>query len=400
MLARTTFARAEHVSGPTSIHMRVRFVPAQNSLCVNAGAVVPEEKDMSKQYLFGWVLVMAGGLSGCSAAPEAQEENLGKSSEALTAQFVGTLGFPADAAYVTSRSSQTWDAFMVQGGLLRYSRYDNGWQADVSLSKPSGVSALRRVTAIPTKTTNGIRLDVFATASDNKIYHRFQTNPGVAVPTFSGWTADLPGNPTVDGNAALAGVSWGNGRIDLFWWTQSAAGHLGHAWADNLVWQGTESGDTPNATHLQSSVPSHNPSSLSVASWGTGRLDIFFGGSTVHHHWFSGNSWGTVANPNREDWKILIDAQTGSLQGAHSVAVRATANASLEMFFENPVPGTLSRIDTASSFSFTNGALNVSRVDIGSNSAGTISNVTRMSSPSRLDIWGTSTFDVWQAFLN
>ena len=233
-------------------------------------------------------------LALMSACGSVAQEDVTAASEPVY-NMLGSINRPQgtrDIALV-SRGTNLLDEFWVGSGNVSYSRYaSSNWQPDVSLGAPSGI-ALRSVAAA----NNGGRIDLFAVGSDNHIWHRF-SDTTTGAPTFTGWQADVPGNPTVAANSAIAVTSWEPGRLDLFWWTPS--GNIGHAYAGNSTFVATETGDTPSVKYLQRLPGGGQFGDITAVSWGPARLDLFLAsGKFVEHHWFDG-TWGPTGSEHRE----------------------------------------------------------------------------------------------------
>ncbi|MCX2970711.1 MULTISPECIES: hypothetical protein [Streptomyces] len=116
--------------------------------------------------------------------------------------------------------------------------------------------------------------------------------------------------PTVAGQPALA--SWGSGRLDLFARTARENGllHLSHL---NGSWERT--GRDLTAGESLTAGPA-------AAAWGQGRLDVFARGGEyqVIHRYFDGAAWS--------DWGDLGGADEGT---ADNVAVTSRAPGNLEL---------------------------------------------------------------------
>jgi hypothetical protein len=347
-----------------------------------------------------FLLIATFALGACGA----ENESLGVQNEGLTAAFVGSPNNQtATDVSVVSRGADDFDEFSVDDSGLTYHHYTGGaWRAGVALGKPPGTTSTPHVAACVTRVAGGgNRLDVFVTGSDNKIHHRFQTNTG-STPTFSSWVTIL-NNPTVDRNGKLGVASWGDGRIDLFWWTQSSLGHLGHAWADSLTWSGTESGDTAGTTYLQAaSSLTLSKNSLAVAAKAVGKLDIYFTTAKLNHHWFDSAAgfWGSGATVHRESGFVHVSGfQTGEDQTPKFVVATAD-NGVLTVVTKLDGPtqnGTGQLYDTDSStFGFSTFSSRL--LNMGNNEAAHVGSVTKQSSPFRLDVWGQSLNVDWQAF--
>lgn len=345
-----------------------------------------------------------------------EDDKVDTISEALySTTWSGTLDLSGTDAAIVSRGTDLLDLFRIDGGSLKYKRYNGTWQSDVSLGKPSGVTQLYSVAAA----NNGGRLDVFAVGSDQRIWHRWSTNFGTGSPTWNtdGWKADIPNNPTVKSKSSLAVTSWGEGRLDIFWWTTN--NKLGHAWGEDFALNGSESGDTSSKTYLQPIGSSSGGGDLSVTSWGWGRLDIFFarGGTTAYqisHHWYdeAGNGWGTTSTPNRENWSVWNSDTCSScapnIQPSH-VGVATSGVNNLEIY----VLGTEGNTESTELFRTTyNGswsiaasppapfrALNFQVVEHSETpTPQDLHSVLRWNGGSRLDLFGDNGTKIWQAF--
>ena len=91
-------------------------------------------------------------------------------------------------------------------------------------------------------------------------------------------------------------VSWGPGRMDLFYVGNDNAVY--HKYFDSGAWG-------PSITNWESlggSVRSiYSP--ITAVSWGPGRLDLFYVGNdnAVYHKYFDSGAWG----PSMTDWEAL-----------------------------------------------------------------------------------------------
>jgi hypothetical protein len=354
-----------------------------------------------KMKLFLGILACTVGACGAESA----DESLGVQSEALTAAFVGSpTGQAATDISVVSRAADDFDEFTVSSTGLNYRHYTNsgGWSAPVALGKPPGTTSTPHVAASATRVSSTVkRLDVFVTASDNKIYHRFQTNTG-STPTFSSWVTIL-NNPTVDRDGKLGVASWGDGRIDLFWWTQSSLGHLGHAWADSLTWSGTESGDTAGTTYLQAaSSLTLSKNSLAVAAKAVGKLDVYFVTAKLNHHWFDSAAgfWGSGATVHRESGLVHAgNFQTGEDQAPKYVAATANNGAlTVVTKLDGPTQNGFGQLYDTDPSTFGFSTFSSRKMDMGLEEASQVGSVTKQSSPFRVDVWGARNGVDWQAF--
>ena len=285
-------------------------------------------------------------VTACASNDGAGNENISEVNEAAHyfTDWSGYWGGTIVDAAVVSRGTNLYDVFTIQGNDLIYDRYASGWQPpgpNHNLGRPNGVSSLRSVAATTTLTATDQRLDVFVVGSDNHIWHRFTTGGGTGEPTWdeSPRWHEIVGAPTVRSSVpAVAATSWGQGRIDLFWWTQ--AGNLGHAWAENLAWGGSESGDTAGKTYLQPPGGTGDGGDLSAVSWGSNRLDIFYlSGSfagQLSHHWFdgAGNGWGSA---NREEMIAIVSGKV--LTATTSLSVASAGANQLEIFVRGKSDG-------------------------------------------------------------
>jgi hypothetical protein len=261
-------------------------------------------------------------MTACGAETGGADENLAKTSEALdfSTTWSGKLNVATPDVAAVSRGTNLLDFFTIINGALRYERYDSGWDPNnpVSLGKPAGVARLDAVAA----STSGGRIDVFAVGSDNKIWHRFTTSTTTGSPTWDASWHGIVNTPTVRAASDIAVASWGTGRLDLFWWTPS--NHLGHAFADGFVWGGTETGDTASKTYLQRVAASEPVRGLTVVATKDSRLDIFYstGSTAMGHHWFDGaiNGWGAT---NKKRFQVI------SINLEHAVSVSGIAAAPL-----------------------------------------------------------------------
>jgi hypothetical protein len=251
------------------------------------------------RYLLLAIAPIAMSALACSANPLEWEEEVSESTEAIFPIGFGSLGAPSVQTAVASRGPLLLDMFTLNTNFAEvvYHRHANGWQPPVSMGKPPGVSTVGSIAVV----NNGGRLDLFAHASDGKIYHRF-SNHTTGIPTFTPW-GQVPGVTlsTATGNPdRIAVTSWEPGRLDLFWLT--SAGNIGHKWATGYVWQGQESGDT-GVPYLQPTIKVF--SNLEAVSARPGRIDIVLAGTLIlgfQHHWYdsSAGHWGSGSTLHRQ----------------------------------------------------------------------------------------------------
>jgi hypothetical protein len=124
----------------------------------------------------------------------------------------------------------------------------------------------------------GDRLDVFTRGGDQQLWHAYWA------PGWGGWE---PLGGVLNSDPAVA--SWGPNRLDVFVRGQDNA--LWHKWYDGNAggWQG--SGCPACWESLGGGITM--ASAPSVASWGSGRLDVFARGSdnALWHMWFDASGW-------------------------------------------------------------------------------------------------------------
>ena len=350
-------------------------------------------------------------IGACGGVDSASDEKVSTTNEATiwTTAWSGNLNGGAsiaDAA-VISRASENYDLFTLepglQGGNLVYQHYELGsWQGQVSLGRPDLNGPLRSVTATRTLTSSGQRIDVFAVSSDNHIYHKFSpNNSGTAAIDWTNQTwHQVSNNPFVSVGSPVAATSWGVGRIDLFWWTPE--GNLGHAWADNLAWTDTETGNTPSKTYLQPVGGAGTGTDLSAVSWGSNRLDIFYlnGSGHIGHHWYdgAGNGWGS---PNRENFAVRSNEGTSpSIGGLDSLSVASAGVGNLEVFVTGEptgLPHDVFRTQYSGGWSLTEPGhiLSFSTVEHSESAApDSVFTALRSNSGVRIDLYGSN---FWQA---
>ncbi len=94
-------------------------------------------------------------------------------------------------------------------------------------------------------------------------------------------------------SAPPAVASWGSGRLDIF--GIGFDNQMYHKWFDGGEW-GPSHTDWDPLGGVFDSAPA-------VVSWGSGRLDIFGIGfdNQMYHKWFDGGEWG----PSHTDWDPL-----------------------------------------------------------------------------------------------
>ena len=126
------------------------------------------------------------------------------------------------------------------------------------------------------------RLDLFWRGSDNHLKHAWLAPGG----QWSG-VQDLGGQL----RGAPAAVSWGPGRIDVFWrGMDSQLEHIaypcyGQSWCRDDGWSNSEK------------LGGYLTTDPTVASWGEGRLDVFWtnSSSNLEHKWYE-NGWSGIQN--------------------------------------------------------------------------------------------------------
>jgi hypothetical protein len=247
------------------------------------------------------MVLCAQALSACTLAdPGEFGEEIAEVREPFTASFAGTLsGRASEHSALASRGTGLLDLFTrkpgplsTTGPIMLHRFVDGiGWTSAIEIGNPVTLPFTGAIAV----TANGGRLDLFAATSDGKVYHRF-SNVTTGVPTWSAWF-EVPSvtvkNPTSDD--AITVTSWGPGRLDLFWITPS--GNIGHKWADNYVWSGTETGDDTSRWYLRPAVAEAYTPPIESVSTQLGRLDIVVGASTAfrglkHHAYYaSASGW-------------------------------------------------------------------------------------------------------------
>jgi hypothetical protein len=269
--------------------------------------------------------ILVAGLTACGSAGSAESENVSKSAtEALTmtsSSYFSQVG--SDIAAI-SRGTSLLDILRIEAGSVKLLRWDGTtYQPDQLLGSPSGVT-LRTLTAV----SNATRIDVFAVGSDHHVWHNSSTAT-TGAPTFSGWTADIPGNPTVLTDSSVAVTSTGAGQLHVFWSTPSK--NIGHAWYIGNVPQSWESGDTASKTWFQPPT-GFGQSDISAVSTAPGVIHVFYpdNSGSLTHFWFDGVSWGTTNSPNRERWSTFLQTSTPISGG--SVSVMSTGANNIEVF--------------------------------------------------------------------
>jgi hypothetical protein len=136
-----------------------------------------------------------------------------------------------------------------------------------------GWAGWRRLTADGTATSSPTitswgpgRLDVFVRNQDGQLTHGGSDNGGVGW-QWETWAGHLEGDP--------AAVSWGPGRIDVFSAAAaSSAAVLQHQWWDGVSWSGWHEWHDADILGMRSAP--------TVASAGSGQLDLFYRDSTGH----------------------------------------------------------------------------------------------------------------------
>src|SRR5262249_33113135 len=142
-------------------------------------------------------------------------------------------------------------------------------------------------------------------------------------------------HPSRSDTNQLALTSWGGGRLDAFWVTDS--GNLGHAWGTNNLTGGSETGDGSGPAYMKPIVPSPGLH-LDAATWGPGRLDIVAGNITgdsnqfgyMNHHWYdeSAGFWFNGATAHREEFSVELSGNVSWSQGGAPFAFSLLSGAS------------------------------------------------------------------------
>jgi hypothetical protein len=135
------------------------------------------------------------------------------------------------------------------------------------------------------------RLDLFYRGNDNMLYHKY-FDSGAWTPSMTDWESlgainRLP--------ADITAVSWGPGRLDLFY--PGIDGAIYHKYFDSGVWK-------PSMTDWESLGGNTNGvTAITAVSWGPGRLDLFYplNEGPAYHKYFDSGVWG----PSMTDWDWL-----------------------------------------------------------------------------------------------
>ena len=252
-----------------------------------------------------------------------------------------SLGTPPTGGLTSGPDPASWEAGRIDvfargtGNQLEHKwrtpggGWFSGWESP-SLGAPLGLSLAGRPTAVSWGLN---RIDVFARATDNNLWHRYfdgqwrpwenlgaplgglTSDPDVSSRSsgtldvfalgltgtlyqktfsgsWSGWTS--LGKPLAGPlNSHPAAVSWDGGRIDVF--VRGPSNHLYHRWwttsAGWAAWENLCASPHPNCYLF---------SAPDVSSWAPGRLDVFIAGDSVaphrlYHRWYS-SGWSAWEN--------------------------------------------------------------------------------------------------------
>jgi hypothetical protein len=271
-------------------------------------------------------LLALAPLSACSTEVGDASEDVSTAAEAVTYKMAwsGNLDFKNDGSAVVSSGPGRLELFTLDGGkvFLRGYSHAGGWRNKVDLGKPNGKTG---TSLAAVKNGTGHRIDLFA-VGDNKIWHRFKNGAGDS--DWSAWFQIL-NHPTVHSTGGIAVTSWGPGRLDLFWLTNVGGPRdIGHAWAINDQWAGTEVGNASSAPYLRPLEVASD--GLTAVSWGPNRIDLFFPTGLLHvgHHWYD-NGWNANTREVFNAWGV--DAPAGPLWPGQVVVASKGVN-QLEVF--------------------------------------------------------------------
>src|SRR6185369_14180436 len=246
---------------------------------------------------FGVALSSLGVLLvACSSASEPDSE-VSSVTQALWASGVNIGGSPNSAPAIASWAPGRLDLFyMSSRGTLLHSWFQNRWSSEEDLggalaSAPAAVS------------WGPGRLDVFAKGTSGDLQHIWHENGWHSWESLGGTLTSGPGV-----------ASWAPGRLDVFYANSASA--LGHVWYDG-AWHSHQ--------QLGSETISGSPAAV---SWSNGRIDVVArgtaAGNPLIHKWYQGTwgSWETLGGsmatspaiaswgPGRLDIFYLDSAQT------------------------------------------------------------------------------------------
>jgi hypothetical protein len=200
--------------------------------------------------------------------------------------------------FVSSVDGSLWS-------LVQSAPSSSTWAAWVSIGKPTGTTLTD--SAVVTSNADG-RLEVFAQAADDALWHVWQTTPNG---TWSSWASQ--GNPSSGGiQGALCVGSSLDGRLELF--AIGLDGALWHIWqiVVNGGWSTWFSHGKPTGqTFSGSTIPPV------IAPQLDGRLDLFIPS-------LGGNMWRisqTVPNNGWSDW--ISHGQSGLFTNPPAIAINA-----------------------------------------------------------------------------
>jgi hypothetical protein len=203
------------------------------------------------------------------------------------------------------------DLFWLSSGHLRHSGTDDGisWTAPDDWAPPPGVTLDNHPPAA-VSWENG-RLDVVVAGTDGNLYHKFGGTWG-----FSDWFSPTqytgwPAN-VLPGSVSMA--SWGTNVLQVFFLTTSHT--LGHCWWDGVFsmnWGCNDWGAPPGVTLTK------KPAQV---SWGPFRIDVYVGGS-------DGKLWQRAWDHGLYDWAPV---STMSEVGTAGAAVSWAAG-QLDVYF-------------------------------------------------------------------
>jgi hypothetical protein len=189
------------------------------------------------------------------------------------------------------------DLFYVGNDNAAYHKYfDSGaWGPSITNWESLGGSLRNIYSAIAAVSWGPGRLDLFYVGNDNAVYHKY-FDSGAWGPSMTDWES-LGG----EANSSITAVSWGPGRLDLFYVGIDNAVY--HKYFDSGAW-------VPSVTDWES-LGGTSSYFITAVSWGPGRLDLFLslGPFPVLHKYFDSGAWG----PSMTDWESLGSFAEGPL---------------------------------------------------------------------------------------
>jgi len=258
------------------------------------------------------VAALAVSDAGCNFDQRGAQAELSTTNQALWSGGANIGGTPGSDPAIATWAPGRFDLFYLSSrGTLLHRWFENTWSAEEDLggnltSSPAAVS------------WQSGRIDIFARGTDangtpNVLMHLWYS---------SGWRPWESLGGTLTSGPSVA--SWVAGRLDIFYANASHA--LGHIWFDGDIWE----------PHEQLG-PETFVGSPAAVSWSRGRIDVVArgsaSGSPLIHKWIDGGNWS--------GWETLGGALSSNPaiasfgQGRLDVFYRGASGALLTQWFDS-----------------------------------------------------------------